>query len=491
MNYSKLLIRSILGACLLSSAVLFTTPRASYAEVHKSVSVGIDYGAILTGAFNNSDISGEAVGIGNEPQAMLPHTNLPGQREGEVSPYYENGVLAIVREDQGYVLINTQGEIITPFYKEIVPRDNGTYRAKTLDKKWVRLNQLGQEYPGNQGVSTQDDANLIAFKDNKTKKCGFKNSHGDIIIAPRYREIYTGFNEGRAFVKNARGQKVAIDESGTELFEAPYDELYPYRDGVAEYRRHVTKFGLSAVIGKVFSDFGTGNYRGSGILGYDNIKRGYVDAYGREIISSKNDKVYPMTPYGAVVENKGKLTVIAPDGQEIFAPSKYKAKGLNLTHGYIALESKDNHKVGIKSLVNGQNLLPFQYDNIRFLTYNLAVITTAKGQEIIRIDEPNRVLFTVSPDAKLTNFGTKGFMWVQGDTKLHREGDNIAQPGFNGYKVIDLQGDVVFEAQDLEIQKIGNFRHGVSPVKVDGKWGIINASGSWLLQPSAKAIVIL
>ena len=54
--------------------------------------------------------------------------------------------------------------------------------------------------------------------------------------------VLADFSEGLAFVKDDKGEKVAIDESGRVQFAAPYDVILPYHHGLAEYQRKVSHF---------------------------------------------------------------------------------------------------------------------------------------------------------------------------------------------------------------------------------------------------------
>ena len=43
---------------------------------------------------------------------------------------------------------------------------------------------------------------------------------------------------------------------------------------------------------------------------YDGAKRGYIDRNGNIVIDSKKDKVWPMTSYGTVIKDAGKLCFV-------------------------------------------------------------------------------------------------------------------------------------------------------------------------------------
>lgn len=51
---------------------------------------------------------------------------------------------------------------------------------------------------------------------------------------------------------------------------------------------------------------------------------------------------------------------------------------------------------------------------------------------------------------------------------------------------VDLASDV-----PVKITAIKGFKHGVSPAKQNGKWGIVNAEGKWLVRPIYEAVELI
>lgn len=136
-----------------------------------------------------------------------------------------------------------------------------------------------------------------------------------MLIAPRYKAVLAGFSEGIAFVKTMKGEKIAIDENGRALFKIPYDGICPYKYGVAEYRRRVNTFSGKSFLGILAADAinpqkgeDFDNYH----TAYNGIKRGYIDQEGHIVIDSRNDEVYPMTPYGTIVKKTGSQPFFLP-----------------------------------------------------------------------------------------------------------------------------------------------------------------------------------
>ena len=57
------------------------------------------------------------------------------------------------------------------------------------------------------------------------------------------------------------------------------------------------------------------------------------------------------------------------------------------------------------------------------------------------------------------------------------------------YKLIDDSGKVLFS--DNTITSAMPVNHGFAPVKSQGKWGIVNLRGEWVVQPQYEDIEIL
>lgn len=202
-----------------------------------------------------------------------------------------------------------------------------------------------------------------------------------MLIAPRYKAVLAGFSEGIAFVKTMQGEKIAIDENGRALFKLPYDSICPYKYGVAEYRRQVNTFNGKSFLGilvadainpqKVedFDDYHTA---------YKGIKRGYIDQEGHIVIDSRNDEVYPMTPYGTIVKKDGLTAFVSPEGRILIPPSHYTVGSIDIEDACLVLKSGYSGKCGLFDLSDGNQLIDFRYDDITLLGFNRAL---GKGRQ--------------------------------------------------------------------------------------------------------------
>ena len=212
----------------------------------------------------------------------------------------------------------------------------------------------------------------------------------------------------------------------------------------------------------------------------DKVKRGYIDRDGRTVVDSKLDYVYPMMPFGTIIENDNQLAVVDKKGNFLIPFGDYTFEGINLSDSYIALKNKYTEKRGVLNYLTNKNVLPFIYDGIDFMNDSYIVATAADGKHVYKMEPTRKEMFSLSRGAKHTFYGSEGFAWVTGDSLL---GD-----GFTGYKIIDKDGKVVFEAKDIKIQAVSNFADEFSAVKVGGKWGIMNVEGQWLVEPIYKDI---
>ena len=83
------------------------------------------------------------------------------------------------------------------------------------------------------------------------------------------------------------------------------------------------------------------------------------------------------------------------------------------------------------------------------------------------------VILTTSKDMGINKFSGP-YTWV------HKTSSD--------YKLIDDSGKVLFS--DNTITSAMPVKHGFAPVKSQGKWGIVNLRGEWVVQPQYEDIEI-
>ena len=407
--------------------------------------------------------------------------------------FNEKGALAIVQEGKKQGLVGLDGQVLIPAtHERILPfYPTGVFYAidgkerKMFDAKGQEISEeAAKELPRNPYLkevapSTEPSDSYTSFTEKG--KVGFKNTKTDqVVIAPAFKDAITEFSEGIAFVKNDKGKKVAINAQGQELFEAPYDVLLPYQDGLAEYQRKVGGFNFGSLIGLVgggIISHGHGFIIGGigGNLSYDGVKRGYLDKSGNVVIDSKNDAVYPMTPYGTFVKNDGTLSFVNRQGQVLLSSSNYGVGSIDAHTGLLSIEDKASDKYGIFSAVDGKQIIPFTFDSVEFIGANRMVAGLKGSKELIDLSN-GKSLQAFKSDATFTGFGLGGLTWVKED---------------GHYRIINQDGQTTGQVTEDKISEVTPFVNGYSVVKSKGKWGVMNSQGQWAVQPIYKDIELL
>ncbi|MBS4914335.1 MAG: WG repeat-containing protein [Veillonella sp.] len=418
--------------------------------------------------------------------------------------------LAVVETKDGYGLIDAQGhEIVKPAYKYVEAANKGRTLVFSNPKNKKKQSDAAADgekpYVGVRVVAPERSEKTypsdlyFPYKDTTTKRYGFKNVQDEVVIAPKYKDVYADFSEDRAFVKNEKGKLVGIDGTGQELFQVTADIVYPYNNGLAEIQRHTSGFNLLGAIGNVALGFGLGGNSGDTFIGFghfydddyfdnhylsgvmitkDKTKRGYIDRDGRIVVDSKNDYVYPMMNFGTIIEDNNQLAVVNRNGQFLIPFGDYELESLSLPDSYIALKNKNTEKRGVMNYMTNTEVLPFLYSAVDFMNDSYVVATADDGKHVYRMEPSRQEMFKLSKDAKYTFFGSEGVAWVTGDSLL---GD-----GFTGYKIIDKTGQVLYEAKDIKIQDVSNFKSYYTAVRVDNKWGVMDTHGHWVVEPTYK-----
>ena len=127
-------------------------------------------------------------------------------------------VLAAVKDGTDkWGLMGTDGKwLMIPAYKSL------SYAGKGV---FMTAGKRGTAYVDKQGAPVvwpeKEAASVHFFKDQG--RYGIQDKNGNIVVAPMYKAVLANFSEGLAFVKDDKGAKVAIDESGRVQFAAPYD----------------------------------------------------------------------------------------------------------------------------------------------------------------------------------------------------------------------------------------------------------------------------
>lgn len=83
-------------------------------------------------------------------------------------------------------------------------------------------------------------------------------------------------------------------------------------------------------------------------------------------------------------------------------------------------------------------------------------------------------LYSAQTEATIEPFNSDTVTWVH--------------TGKDAYTIIDNDGHVLFRDTNNIIEDVKSFNHGFSSVKSKGKWGVMNAKGEWVVQPTYEAV---
>ena len=482
----------------ISTSSTTTSEKTSSRSSNTSVGVGVGIGRL--------DTFMPIVGAVKQPPAAVKKAI----RVLKDDSLLQQGYLGLVKEKGKWGIVGPNGQVVlAPTYKTLDAsfKKDGTFYGEEGKNKVVHIKgdgtvlQSGKEAQDALYADTNDRYTAIKEMNNfdpkdihqsylsdsyvtfKEKgKLGFKDGAGHVVIQPQFKEIpnvETKFSEDRAFVK-ADGKVVAIDGQGKVVFTAPSNEVYPYKNGLAEYRRKVSHFGLGGILGLVGMGYlynhGGVYIDGLGGLIDDGMKRGYIDRNGTIVIDSKNDYVYPMEEHGTLVRNEGKLGFMNRQGQYIIQPGNYEAGTIDMNNVLLTMKNKDTNKYGIFDMETGKQEVPFKYDTIDFVGEHQMSVTNDTNRYVVDMAD-GRIIYKGDKANTVKSFVGDQYTWI-----YNKDGN---------YKILSLDGTVIETPVMKDISGTGTFSHGYSSVKIKGKWGIMNSKGELVVQPTYDEITIL
>ena len=380
--------------------------------------------------------------------------------------------LAIIRRNRKYGVVNVLGEeVVEPKYQECRNFHEGLAAVK-LNYKW-----------------------------------GFVNKKGYMVIAPIYYDIIQDFQDGYAVVKRGyRDRGLHIDKIGRCLIQngknaisvpAIYDE---YRD---------FSEGLAAV--KLNDKWGFINLKGEEVVGpqYDTVND-FINGYASVAINPSKQHWNFANKWGFVNSH----------GQEVIKPI-YRRIVRHFHEGYAVVEEDHNSNSvlidtqGRAVVKNGEEYIaiPAIYDKCRDFSEGLAAVKLngkwgfidIKGNEVVAPQYDNCLEFSEGLAAVKLN-GKWGFINVDGEEVVSPSFCEVVQNFQGGCAIvkkdyfhskgilIDTQGRAVVKNGEEYIaipaiyDKCRDFSEGLAAVKLNGKWGFIDAKGNEIVTPQYDSV---
>ena len=450
-----------------------------------------------------------------------------------------NGLAGVGKAGQ-HGFIDGQGSLVIPLnYEEVgtFQEDRATVRK---NGKWGVIDRQGREIIPCQydEMQYQYSEGYIGVKQGSL--WGFADAAGAISIKPAYKRLLGGFHEGKAAVEgtdgysfiNTTGQAVAsslkeiytpfqeglaavalkdgtkgyIDQSGSLLFKAPYKTISAFDGGLAEYSQSVTSASAGGVVAITLGGHndhvgspvivpamdrslgvgigidaypyddepyygqsrGHGLTVGAGLTMYNRVKRGYIDKTGKVIVDSHLDYVLPMSADGTFVKAHDFWGYVRRDGSYLVQP-EYNTLESDENLGLFLAENKDD-KWGAMSMGNGAVIIPFQYDMLK--TRGDVLVYKQQGRYGILDKQGQKI-----SDAIYRDVGTAAEGLIPVRLK-------------DAWYYIHMDGQKAFDAP-AGTKEAGAMEAGYAPIKVGGKWGVINSQGQVTAAPVYEKLVVL
>lgn len=393
-------------------------------------------------------------------QGRIPESNRKSLEKTEKQGFY-----AVVTNGGKSGVIKAGGEIVIPV----------TYENPGL---------LGMEIFArfNKGQAEDPVPPVSSFKEGDLY--GFKNDKGEVLIPPSYSKVIQEFSEGLAIVKNKEGKKAAINEKGEELFPVPYDVAGPYEDGLMVYYESGSEpsvFHDRGIYESVVNNFAWYHYYAMGKSPlFDGMRRGYMDKKGNSITGKAFFNVAAMAPWGTAVEmDKGNfIGLINRKGEYLLEPGPYELtkKYMDDLSGLLPLK---RGKYGLVSVVDGTVVIPFEYDDAECLGSGRLLLTKGEMKYFIDI-YTGKVITEVSKATEIRPYVAASFTWAVTEDEKGKV-----------WQIIDREGHILYTAPAGLIEDADIFRNDYTPVKVKGKWGVMDYKGNWTVPPAWSKVHIL
>ena len=299
------------------------------------------------------------------------------------------------------------------------------------------------------------DNSLIIKKDDSVGLCDYA---GNIIINTEYKEIKAiGNNYKNGYITvNNDGLYGIIDFNKSVIFENKYLDIKTiyssnkYAVKIDQGYRIIDKTG-EILLDKTFEDINDIN--GDNIIFKQNGKYGITTTYLENKVDPKYEDLIFIDNNRYIAKNGGLYGVIDVNS-EIQVEFKYMGIEYKGTAGIVIAETSDN-----------------QYD-IYDSTMDLRLTVNA-----IELKDEYMVV-AIGEEDKYYNF-----KFEEKDSKtIFSSNDIFAEEKDGKYGFVSSKGDVVVECIYDEVTELN--KYGYAGIKQSGLWGVINAKGKVILEPT-------
>ena len=289
---------------------------------------------------------------------------------------------------------------------------------------------------------------LVQVKPKWSLKWGYANEKGEMVIAPQYHESFPFSEDGFAAVTDPVSEKYFfINTRGEKLKTViPYCSLIKTNNG-----NHVDGFssGLAAV--------------------RFNNKWGYLDTNGKMAIYPKYNEANVFSGGYTTIRLDTKYLVVDSAGHEFEIKAGNIKSTKKFTNGLAPFKGENGLMGFIRT--DGTIAIEPKYKSVGDFINKIAWVKTKKnklgyinsaGQEIIAPQ------YAIAHDFDQEN-----------TIALVKSYDEAREKHYSYY--INASGEII--KPKIKITKFSDFSNGLAKVEENGKFGFINSSGQWVIQP--------
>ena len=428
--------------------------------------------------------------------------------------------LAVNQKNELWGLINEEEEVLLEFiYSSIKKFDGELWKISLPNPKSIFYNTKGHEIIG------LEYSKLGGFSDEmcavqKDSLWGFVDMAGNEVIECQYAEVKK-FSEDWAAVRyddywffiDKSGEKVLNLNNHVEFVET----VGSFNDGLCWFKTgkwhgFIDKSGtikIEAAYTKAF-DFQNGVAR---VVW--NKKTGLIDTKGEWILKPKQfEVIFPFDENGIaeVREHFKKSSGLLNNKGEILTPLKYqKIEAYN--NGFYKVKNDD-----LWGFVNteGKEVIPTKYDMVSEIGEGLVAVSLPSQLKWFFINTRNERAF--KGNFEIVEGFNQGYAYVQvhefddlskmyidksGNPFNPTEEDQVVHFSDGVFGMYNVFGQLRRFRQPLNyyycdkdgvnlfnrsFERIQPFKNKTAPVRVDGRWGVINETGVFVIEPKYSKI---
>jgi len=328
------------------------------------------------------------------------------------------------------------------------------------------------------GYGTFAQTYVTQIKPAGSKKWGYANMKGEVIIEPQFDKCYEFTSAGLAAIYdsknrqyyfiNLKGEKLATDIKDFKLIDGFGFNLKGFEDGLVPVKQ--------------------------------GEKWGFLSTEGKLVIPAKYDHVTDFNGGFAPVKSGTKFLVVNTKGEEF--PVDGAAVDVKDFSESLAPFRAADKKFGFID-EGGKVVIPAQFESVGYFKDGLAWAKTAdkklgyintKGEWVIKPQfDVGKNFGDESRLARIKSGDRWGYVSKSGEVTYLKDTD-IYEDFFDGlargrkndkFGYLNSKGEWAIAPQ---FDGSRDFKNGYASVKKGEKWGVIDKSGKWMIEPAYDAI---